>query len=317
MKMKRILHSPYLPVLVTASLVLILPAVLQSNFQVRLATLLFIYSVVALGLNLLMGYAGQVSLGHAGFFALGAYAVAIGPAQFQLSPWLSLLLGLVLTGFIAVVIGRPVLRLSGYYLAMGTLAFGAIISITLNNEVDITGGPDGMQVARLRIGQIALSTPAQWYWIAGALLVAATAAVANLLSSSTGRALRAIHDSEVAADSLGIDVSRYKLVAFVISAMFAALAGSCLALFEGHITPVTGGILRSIEFMTMAVVGGLGSILGSIVGAGILILLPQVLVAFHEYEHAILGLILIIMMIALPLGIVPSLTLMVRRRFKW
>jgi branched-chain amino acid transport system permease protein len=275
--------------------------------------MLFIFSTVVLGLNLLMGYAGQVSLGHAGFMAIGAYAVALGPHHYGLNPWISLILGVVIVSIIAWVIGRPILRLQGYHLAMATLAFGAIVSLILNNEVDFTGGPDGMPVARINLkGLFGWSHVYSWYVLAGIMLVGTLLMLANLLGSKTGRALRAVHDSEVAASVLGIDVAKYKLRAFVISAALASLAGGCMALLDGYITPETGSILRSIELLTMVVIGGLGSLLGSVVGAGFLVLMPQMLTVFHEYEHAILGAFLIVAMVLLPRGIVPSLLRRVR-----
>jgi branched-chain amino acid transport system permease protein len=130
---------------------------------------------------------------------------------------------------------------------------------------------------------------------------------ANVIASPTGRALRAIHDSETAAQVLGIDVARYKLIAFVLSAVYAAVAGAYLAMFDGLVTPEVAGFLRSIEFVTMAVLGGLGSTLGGIVGAALLVLLPQLLTVFHDYEHIALGLVMIVVMIFVPAGIVPSL----------
>lgn len=314
--MKGLLRNPYAPAVTMIFAVCLFPLVASSNFQLRLATVLFFYSVVTLGLNLLMGYAGQVSLCQAAFFAIGAYAVAIGPAHLAMPAWASLVIGTVATGGIAYIIGRPILRLSGYYLAMATLAFGAIVSIVLNNEVALTGGPDGMQVARLYIAGFRFIGISYWYWTAGALLVVVMLAIANILRSPTGRALRAIHDSELAANVLGIDVARYKLIAFVISAVFASLAGSGLAFFDGHITPVAGGISRSIEFLTMAVIGGLGSIMGSIVGAAFLVVLPQVLTSFQEYEHAILGAILVLTMVLLPTGFIPSLVSAIERRMR-
>lgn len=311
--MARLLRNPYLPVLFMAALVALLPLALASNFHFRMATMVFIFAVVVMGLNLLMGYAGQVSLGHAAFFAIGAYAVAIGPKFAGLDPWTSLALGVALASATAYVIGRPILRLNGYHLAMATLAFGAIVSLVLNNELNLTGGPDGMAVVRANLASLGLSHVRSWYAISGIVMVLTMALLVNLLMSPTGRALRAIHDSEVAANVLGIDVARCKLIAFVISAAFAALAGACLALLDGHITPTAGGILRSIELLTMAVIGGLGSLLGSVFGAAFLVLLPQFLTGFHEYEHAVLGGMLILTMILLPRGIVPSITSHVRR----
>lgn len=309
----RAVFRTYGAALVVLGVVVLLPTIIHSSYLLRLATVVFMYSMVVLGLNLLMGYAGQVSLGHAGFFGLGAYSVAIGPTSLGLHPLASLLLGVAGTAVLAYAIGRPILKLKGYYLAMATLAFGAIVSIVLNNEVALTGGPDGMPVPRLKLGSVAVTGTSLWYWMAGAALVIAVLAICNLLDSPTGRALRAIHDSEAAADALGVDIRGYKVLAFVVSAVLAALAGAFTALYEGHITPITSNILRSVEFLTMAVIGGLGSVLGSLVGTAFLVLLPQALTAFHEYEHAILGGLMIVAMIFLRKGIVPSVIALVGR----
>ena len=313
MTMTKLLKSPYLPAICIALIVLLIPLLVGSNFQIRMATMVFIFSIVVLGLNLLMGYAGQVSLGHAGFFILGAYSVALGPSLLGLNSWLSMMGGIVLTSVLAFIIGRPILKLSGYHLAMATLAFGAIVYIFITNEVDLTGGPDGMPVKRANLAVLGLTHLMSWYWLTGAFLVLVMFVLVNLLDSPTGRALRALHDSEVAAGVLGTDVARAKLIAFVISAALAALAGASLALLDGHITPAAGGILRSVELLTMAVVGGLGSLVGSIVGAAFLVLLPQMLTSFHDYEHAILGFLLVTIMVVLPRGIVPSLNALIRR----
>jgi branched-chain amino acid transport system permease protein len=297
----------YTAVLAAALLVLLLPLLLSNPFHLRIATLVFIYSLATLGLNLLMGVAGQVSLGHAGFLAIGAYAVAIAPARLGLPVWLALVAGVVLAALLAFVVGRPILRLKGHYFAVATLGLGLLVSMVLNNETALTGGPDGIAVPRLIIFGWTLRQTAHWYWVTGVTLVASVWLVGNLIGSPTGRALRAIHDSEVAASVLGVDVARHKLIAFVLSAALAALAGGFLALFDGHVTPATGGFLRSVEFVTMAVLGGMGSLLGSVVGTAILVVLPQALTMFHDYEHVILGLLMMLFMIFLRQGIVPSL----------
>lgn len=312
--MRRLLTNPYTPALTIALLVVVLPVVLPGSFYLRLATLVFINAIVIIGLNLLMGYAGQISLGHSAFFALGAYSVAVGSAHLGLNPLVATLAGVILTGVVAFLLARPILKFKGYHLAVVTLGLAVIASIVVTNEVNWTGGPDGMPVARLRIGDWRVSGTQTWYWIAGGTAVLAALAVGNLLASPTGRALRAIHDSEVAAGVLGIDVAAQKVRAFVVSAVFAAIAGSYLALFDGHITPVAGGVMRSVEFVAMAVLGGLGSIFGSLVGAAFFVVLPQALTAFHEYEHAILGAILILVMIFLREGIVPSIRAWLLRR---
>jgi len=296
-----------------AIFVAVFPYLTDSSYYLRVAALVFIFSIAVLGLNLLMGFAGQVSLGHAGFFGIGAYAVAVAPTHFGLPSWLSLIAGVAVAGLLAFVIGRPILKLKGHYLAVATLGMGILIAMVFTNEARLTGGPDGMAVPRLVVFGWVARGSVTWYWISGVTLVLAALLAVNLIDSPTGRALRAIHDSETASRVLGIDVARYKLIAFVLSAMYAAMAGAYLALFDGLVTPATAGFLRSIEFVTMAVLGGLGSILGSIVGAALLTVLPQVLTVFHDYEHIALGLIMIVFMIFLRGGIVPSLTSLFRR----
>jgi branched-chain amino acid transport system permease protein len=301
------------PALAVAALVLALPLVLPSPFYFRIAALVFIFALAVLGLNLLMGYAGQVSLGHAGFFGVGAYAVAVAPTHWGVPGWAALPGGVAVAGLMAWAIGRPILRLKGHYLAVATLGMGLLMALVFTNEARLTGGPDGMPVPRLTLFGWTVRGSVSWYWVAGATLALAAWLAVNLIDSPTGRAFRAIHDSETAAGVLGIDVGRTKLVAFVLSAVYTALAGAYLALFDALVTPATAGFLRSIEFVTMAVLGGLGSIVGSIVGAAILVILPQVLTVFHDYEHIALGALMILFMIFLRAGIVPSLAALLRR----
>jgi branched-chain amino acid transport system permease protein len=215
---------------------------------------------------------------------------------------------------IAFLVGRPILRLKGHYLAVATLGFGILLSIVFTNEAQLTGGPDGMSVPRLVLFGWTARGSETWYWIGAASFVIGAALALNLIESPTGRALRAIHDSEVAARVLGIDVARAKLTVFVISAIYASIAGSFLALFNGHITPEVSGFLRSIELVAMVVLGGMGSIIGSLVGSAIIVVLPQALTFLHEYEHMALGLILMGVLIFMRGGVVPSLAAMFARR---
>lgn len=312
--MRRLLESGNSVVILTALLVAIIPFLVPSTFHLRIAALVFIFALAVVGLNLLMGFAGQVSLGHAGFFGIGAYAVAVGPAHFGIPSWAALLIGPLAAGVLAFLIGRPILKLRGHYLAVATLGMGLLIAMVFTNEARFTGGPDGMPVQRLVLFGWRVRGSQSWYWISGVTLVIASWIAVNIINSPTGRALRAIHDSEMASRVLGVDVARYKLIVFVISAVYAAVAGAYLALFDALVTPATAGFLRSIEFVTMAVLGGLGSILGSLVGAAVLVVLPQLLTVFHDYEHIALGLIMIVFMIFLPAGIVPSLARLVTRR---
>lgn len=290
-----------------AAIIVIMPWFFPSPYYYRVAALVFIFALAVVGLNLLMGFAGQVSLGHAGFMGLGAYAVAIGPTHLGLYTWLCTFLGAALAGVTAFIVGRPILRLKGYYLAVATLGFGLLLAIVFTNEARWTGGPDGMAVPHLMLFDWRVRGAQSWYWIAAVIFLIGATLALNLIDSPTGRALRAIHDSEVAASALAVDVARQKLAVFVISAVYASIAGSCLALINDQVTPDVSGFLRSIELVAMVVVGGMGSILGSLVGAAVLVVLPQTLTVLHDYENMVLGLILMGFMIFLRDGIVPSL----------
>lgn len=290
-----------------AAAILLLPLTFPSAYYFRVAALVWVSALAAVGLNVLMGQAGQVSLGHAGFFGIGAYAVAIGPAHLGIPPWAALPLGAALAGALAYGVGRPVLRLRGHYLAIATLGLGVLVAIVLTNESRWTGGPDGMRVARLDLFGWRVTGAETWYWVAGGVLLVGTWLALNLDDTPTGRALRALHDSEVAARAVGIDVARTKLRAFVIAAVYASIAGSLLALMNGFITPDQAGFLHSVELVTMVVLGGLGSVAGSIVGAAVLVTLPQALTVFQEYENLLLGLVIMLSMIFLRQGIVPGL----------
>jgi branched-chain amino acid transport system permease protein len=305
--LKSALQSRWATLAVLALTMAIVPLIAPSAFYLRVAALVWIFALAALGLTILMGYAGQVSLGHAGFLGIGAYGVAIGPTHLGLSPLLSLVLAAVLSGVIAYVVGRPILRLKGYYLAIATLGFGLILALIFQSESAVTGGPDGMAVARLTVFGWRIAGAMQWYWVsAGVLLVGAWIAL-NIADSPSGRALRAVHDSEVAAAGAGVDVAAKKLAAFVAAAVYAAIAGGLLACMNGLITPDAASFMHSVEFVAMVIIGGLGSVLGAVVGAAFLIVLPQALTSLQEYEQAVLGLLIMVFMIVLPTGIVPSL----------
>jgi branched-chain amino acid transport system permease protein len=304
--LRALLETRLLPAIAVAAIVIVLPWFFPSAYYYRIGALVFIFALAVVGLNLLMGFAGQVSLGHAGFLGIGAYAVAIGPTYLGIPSWMSLFAGAALSGLVAFLVGRSILRLKGHYLAVATLGLGLLVAIVLTNEAGWTGGPDGMSVPKLTLFGWSVHSADAWYWIAGATFVGAFILALNLMDSPTGRSLQAIHDSEVASLVLGIDVASKKLAIFIISAVYASIAGSYLAMFNGHVTPDVAGFLNSIELVAMVVLGGMGSIVGSLVGAIVLVVLPQVLTVFHEYEQALLGLIVMVFMIFLRRGIVPS-----------
>ncbi len=299
--------------LVLALLIAATPFFFPSAYYFRVGSLLFVNGVAVLGIVILTGYAGQISLGHAGFAGLGAYASALAPVHLGIHPAFAAVLGAVLSALIAYVVGRPILRLRGYYLAVASLGFGILVSMVLSNEAWLTGGPDGIAVPDLGLRQVLgdiglkLSAPQFWYFFCGLCLLIGAWLALNLHNSPTGRALRALHGSEIAASTVGVNVSRLKLQAFVISAVYASVSGSLLALQNKFITPDVAGYMHSIELVTMAVLGGAGSVLGAILGAGILTLLPQVLTVFAEYEQVMLGLVMMLVMIFLREGLLPSL----------
>ena len=288
--------------LALAAIVAALPLALANNYTYEVAILVGLNAIVCVGLNLLIGFAGQISLGHAGFFGLGAYGSAILAARYGWSPFLSIPASMLFVALLAWAIGRPILRLKGHALAMATLGLGIIVSIVLATEDRLTGGPDGMSVPPFFFqGEKA------WYWIvAGALLLAVWLAQ-NLIDSPRGRALRALHGSEVAAGSLGIDPAAHKVSAFVISALFAAAAGALSAHYAGFITPGKASFLHSVELVTMVVFGGMASTFGAVVGAAVLTTLPQLLTVFKEYEMVLLGAVMMLTMIFMPRGLVPTL----------
>ena len=227
-----------------------------------------LFAILAVGLNLLMGYAGQISLGHAAFFGLGAYASAILTTRHGWNPWLALGAGLVVTGLIAYLIARPVLRLKGHYLAMATLGFGIIVHILLVQTGSLTGGPDGIgEIPPLSLFGWAIDTDGRWYGVIAATLLLVVLLALNLMDSRTGRALRALHGSEVAAGLMGIDTAAAKTSVFVLAALTAGLAGSLFAHQQAFVSPDSFNFFVSIELVTMVVLGGMASTYGAILGA--------------------------------------------------
>ena len=203
--------------------------------------------MVGVGLNLLSGYAGQISLGHAGFFALGGYGGALLTQRAGLPAPVSAVVTAAVVGLGAFLIARPILRLRGHYLAVATLGLGIIISIVLNREVWLTNGPDGLTVQTVVIAGTRLRSPLFWYAVVAAALVLTVWLAENLVHSPAGRALRALHGSEVAASTAGIDVARAKALVFTLSAVLACLAGSLFAFAERFITPADAGFLKSVR----------------------------------------------------------------------
>ena len=302
-----------------AGLLVALPLIFPDNYYINVVgAAAGLHAILAVGLNLLMGYAGLISLGHAAFFGLGAYSTAIFTTRHGLDPWPALAAGLCIAGLTAFVVARPVLRLKGHYLAMATLGFGIIVNILLVQTGGLTGGPDGIGgIPPLAIFGWTVDTDARWYWvISGALLLVVLLAL-NLMDSRAGRALRALHGSEVAAGLMGIDTAAAKTAVFVLAALTAALAGSLFAHQQAFVSPDSFNFFVSIELVTMVVLGGMASTWGAILGAVILTVLPELLVVFEDYEVVIFGAILMLTMIFLPQGIAGGLGALWGRLTTW
>lgn len=290
-----------------------LPLFFTNPFYYDVAIRIGINAIMVVGLNLLIGYAGQLSLGHAAFFGIGAYLSGILCGKLGWPPLLALSAGAMATGILAYVVARPILQLKGYMLAMATLGLGIIIAIVISNETQWTGGPDGMAIPSLEVFGWAVAGDHAWYAIVCVLLMLATWGALNLIDSPAGRALRALHGSEVAAGVVGVDTSGFKVRIFIISAMVASIAGSLSAHYVGFITPEIAGFTHSIELVTMVVVGGMASVFGSIVGAALITLLPQLLVHFDGWETLVYGAVLMTTMIFMPKGLVPTLAARFRK----
>jgi branched-chain amino acid transport system permease protein len=299
--------------LALAACIALLPLALANNYYYDVAILVGFNAIVCVGLNLLIGHAGQISLGHAGFFGLGAYGSAILTAKYGWPSFAALGGATAGVTLLAFLIGRPILRLKGHYLAMATLGMGVIISMVIATEDGLTGGPDGMAVPPLSLFGAALQGERAWYWVAGASLLAAVGLAQNLVDSPPGRALRALHGTEVGAEVVGIDSARHKLMVFVVSAVYASVAGGLNAHYSGFITPAKVTFLHSIELVTMVVFGGMASTFGAVVGAAVLTTLPQALTVFKDYEMVVFGAVLMGTMIFMPRGLVPSLAALARR----
>lgn len=277
---------------------------LGNKYYLNIAVFAGFNALLAVGLNLLLGLAGQVSLGHAAFYGLGAYTAGILAVRAQLPAWLCLPAALLLTAGVAYLIGLPTLRLRGHYLALATLGFGIIVQILLVEAPYLTGGPSGLiGIPSMRFGSLILRGDRVFAILVWLIIIAVQAACGSLRKSRAGRALLAIQSNEVAAAALGVDTGREKRAVFVVSATLAALAGALYAYYINFISPETFGFGLSVEVLTMVIVGGLGSIWGPVLGALLLTIVPEVFRAAKDYRTILYGLVLILAVAFLPQGL--------------
>jgi len=285
--------------------VLFIPLLVHEGYMLNVMVFVGIHAMLALALNLLLGYAGQISLGQAGFFGLGAYVSGILTTSFNLDPWIAMIIAAIFVTLLAFVIGFPILKLKGHYLAMATLGLGIIIYIVFNEAVDHTGGPSGLSgIPNLKIAGIVFDNDLKNYFLIWGFTLVSIGLSLNLVHSRIGRALRSIHDSEVAARVMGVNARILKVQIFALSACISAVAGSLYAHTMTFIAPASFGFNFSVELVTMVIIGGLASIYGSILGAALLTMLPELLRTFQDYDIIVYGLLLIVMTMYMPGGLV-------------
>jgi branched-chain amino acid transport system permease protein len=274
------------------------------RYFVFLGSLVAVNAIVAIGLNLLSGYTNQLSFGHAGFLAVGAYAAALLAVHAPSVPVpVALLVAGIVTAVVGVMLGVPCLRLEGLYLTMATLAFGFVVAEAILNLDGLTHGADGLRVPAATMGSWRLgSDPARYYLTVAVAVVMATLAL-NIARTRTGRALLAIRESEVAAQASGVNVAAYKTIAFAVSAFYTGVAGGLFAFVVGFLSPDAFDVFLSVDFVTMVIVGGLGSVPGSIVGAAVVTLLHDWLAGFQNYRPLIFGAVLVAVMLFMPGGL--------------
>lgn len=303
-----------LSLLILAGVILALPLGLGNSYYLNVLVFVGIYSLITIGLSLLMGYTGQISLGHAAFFGLGAYTSGVLSTKFGVSPWLALLAAIFLTGGIAFLIAAPALKLKGHYLAMATLAFGYIVFIVFNQASSLTGGPSGFgQIPRFRLGNFLLRSDVHYYYLVWTLVIVVLLVSLNIIHSRVGRALRSIHEGELTANIMGVNTAKYKIQVFVLSAVYASLAGSLYAHFITFLNPTPFGFHFSIVLVAMVAVGGMASVWGAMIGAALLTILPEYLRAFHDYDILIYGSILLVIMMFLPQGLFAGILSLIKK----
>lgn len=275
-----------------------------SAYELTIGSKVAIYAVVILGLTVLVGYGGQISFGHNAFFGIGGYVSALATTSWGLSPLVGLLIGLVLAAVVAVVVGFPTLRLRGHFLALGTFAVGlgfyafAVASPQLKGFSGIGGIPP------FSVGSLSLGPQFARFWLSGAVMLVAIVAVAHLRHGRWGRALRTVATDEATAQSVGIDVHRTKLSAFVVSALLASVAGSLYAHTTSYVSPETFSFTTILTFFMMLFIGGLGSVWGAVLGSLVVTVVPEVVPeAVATWQPMIFGALLVVILIVRPAGL--------------
>lgn len=294
-------------------LLAILPLFLD-DFLLTICIFIGINVIIVFGLSLLLGYAGQISLGHAGLYGLGAYTSAIISTKLHINPFLTIIAGAIVAGFAAYIIGLPALRLRGHYLAMATLGAGIIIQILLVELSGLTGGPAGISmIPPFNAGKYIFDQNTSFFYLVLAAVFLVLILSLNIVRSQKGRALRAMHQNETAAASIGIDVERQKLFIFTLSGIFAGLAGGLYAHYVTYVSPDTFGIALSISLVTMVVIGGSESLLAAALGAVLVTAISEYFRQYQDWSLFFFGATLVLVMIFAPRGLFVEMAILGKR----
>jgi branched-chain amino acid transport system permease protein len=295
-----------LVLLAVLGIIAFLPLVSGSPYVITIGVFAGINALIAIGLCILMGYAGQVSLGQAGFYGIGAYVSAYLSQQYDLPVLLSVLAAMIVSALASVVLAVPSLRLKGHYLAVATLSFGEIINIVLNEWG--RGGPSGFgDIPHFEIAGYAFESTTSYFYLVWGCVALVLIFSFNVINSRTGRALRAMHGSELASKAMGLDITALKIKVFILSAVYASLAGSLYAHYVTFISPSSFTLFYSILVLMMAVIGGITNLWGAVAGAVLITILPELLRSFEEFDVLVYGLILTLSLMFLRKGLVPLL----------
>ncbi len=294
-------------------ILLVLPNFVD-NYIRYVMTRLFVYVLVALGLNLLTGYTGQVSLGHAAFFAIGAYTAAALAESWRWPSALCVIAAAAFTAIVGYLLGLPCLRLTGLYLAMATLGFTLIVQEMLLQLAVITHGSEGMKVRPATILGITFDSDYRKYYLLLGVTILMLVFARNLVRGRTGRAFLAIRENERAAEAMGLNLAQYKTIAFAISALYTGLAGALSAFIVGFLDPQEFSFFLSIQFITIIILGGLASLLGSVLGAAFLIILPELLAGLDVWQALVYGVIMVLTIIFMPFGVSGAIR---RYAYRW
>ena len=286
-------------------LILLFLPYFSGSYILYLTSLAALYAIVSVGLNLLFGFTGLISIGHAAFLGTGAYTTAILLTRIPAIPFpVILVLSGLLAAVLGFVVGLPSLRLSGHYLAMATIGFGYVMEEVFLHWESLTKGALGITVPKVSIGPIRFGTEISKYYLIITLVILMILLAKNILGSKTGRAFIAIRDHEIAAQSMGINLAWYKTISFVISAFYAGIAGSLYAVLLSYVNAESFHLMVSVFYLEMVIVGGLSSILGSVLGAMFLTVLPEILGAKYQlYQIIVQGFVLVFTLIFMPSGL--------------